>query len=351
MSIDLIQHPETPQIVSDSTTVDSLFARDLVQGAIEKGYNINKLLLSVGISPWLLNDPKGRITFRQLADLSISLSDLMNDEYFGLTEKPQRQGTFKFMCYSALIADTAYEAMAIFCQYMNLYENTWSHKLTSTNSLLSYQAIARSGFQLAHPIALEYLFSTLYRTLCWMTNSQLPLSGVSLPIPKPKFPARYRFMFYNAKITFSQEQASLNFPADALNVEVVRDKRDVKEFLKTTHLALLTQTIPVEDITSRTRTFLERQLMRENSLPSIEHTSQHLGLHPQALRRKLAKENTSFNDIKIETRRDLAISMINNTNYRVAEISEKLNFSEPSAFVRAFKQWTGFTPKSYQARL
>ena len=351
MSIDLIKNPAAPQIVSDSTTADAFYAYEIVQGALRKGYDINRLATSVGISPWLLRNPKGRVTLRQIADLSIGLADLMNDEFYGLIEKPQRRGTFKFMCYSALSAENAYEGMQMFCQYMNLYENTWSHELVEQGDHIIYRPITRRGFQLAHPIATDFLLSSLYRTLCWMTHSQLPLLEVNLAISKPVFSTRYRFMFYNATMVFEQPQSSLVFPSEALKTAFVRDKQELKDFLKQTPLTLLTQTVPIEDVSSQVRRFLERQLLREKKLPTIEETSEHLNLHPQALRRKLIKENSSFSQIKVETRRDLAISMVHEETQRVAEIAERLDFSETSAFVRAFKQWTGLTPKHYQLRL
>ena len=351
MSIELLKTNEPQQTLPDSTTVDARYARDLIQGALEKGYDINRLLKSSGISPWLLHDPKGRVSFRQIADLSAGLSDLMNDEFYGLVEKPQRNGTFKYMCYSALSADTAYEALAMFCEYMNLYENTWSHELVSTENEVIYRPIQRRGFRLAHPLALEFLLSSLYRTLCWMSNSQLPLKSVSFTTPQAIFATPHRFMFYNAPLNFAQTQSSLIFPSHALSNEIVRDSRELKDFLKRTPLTLLTQIIPIEDITSRVRTFLERQLMREKKLPSIEETSEHLMLHPQTLRRKLIKENSNFSDIKTETRRDLAIRMVHEGKLKMSDISEHLGFSEPSAFVRAFKLWTGLTPKNYQLRL
>jgi AraC-like DNA-binding protein len=71
-------------------------------------------------------------------------------------------------------------------------------------------------------------------------------------------------------------------------------------------------------------------------------------MHPQAIRRVLKKECTSFQDIKMEIRRDLAINLINNQQHSVEQISEKLGFSEQSSFFRAFKNWTGLTPLAYR---
>jgi len=43
-------------------------------------------------------------------------------------------------------------------------------------------------------------------------------------------------------------------------------------------------------------------------------------------------------------RRDLAIHYLTQQNLAISKIAQRLGFSEPSAFNRAFKSWTGITP-------
>ncbi len=44
--------------------------------------------------------------------------------------------------------------------------------------------------------------------------------------------------------------------------------------------------------------------------------------------------------------------LLSNRALNIAHISKQLNFSEPRAFTRAYKQWSGVTPKEYrQAKL
>jgi hypothetical protein len=54
-------------------------------------------------------------------------------------------------------------------------------------------------------------------------------------------------------------------------------------------------------------------------------------------------EGTSFNAVREDVRRQLSRRYLDE-GLSIAEISFLLGFSEPSAFFRAFKRWTGVTP-------
>jgi AraC-like DNA-binding protein len=63
----------------------------------------------------------------------------------------------------------------------------------------------------------------------------------------------------------------------------------------------------------------------------------------RSLQRRLKDEGTVFQSVRDEMRRDLADHYLGQ-GMSFAEISFLLGFSEPSAFFRAFKRWTGLTP-------
>ena len=75
-----------------------------------------------------------------------------------------------------------------------------------------------------------------------------------------------------------------------------------------------------------------------------------LNTSPQTLRRRLHEQGTSFQELKDQLRRDLAIYHLGRRELPIQEIAEQLGFSEPSAFHRAFKKWTGLTPGAYRAQ-
>jgi AraC-like DNA-binding protein len=68
----------------------------------------------------------------------------------------------------------------------------------------------------------------------------------------------------------------------------------------------------------------------------------------RTLQRKLQEQGTSFKKILTEVRRELALKYIKNEQMTLTELSFQLGFSEMSAFSRAFKNWTGQSPRDYR---
>jgi AraC-like DNA-binding protein len=92
-------------------------------------------------------------------------------------------------------------------------------------------------------------------------------------------------------------------------------------------------------------------LLRDPSnMPSMDTAAQQLNLDPRTLHRHLAREHTSYRALTNETREALATELLTNTGLTVAEVADRLGYTEVAAFSRAFKLWTGAPPKTFRRR-
>jgi len=82
-------------------------------------------------------------------------------------------------------------------------------------------------------------------------------------------------------------------------------------------------------------------------MESLESMSSFFNMSDRALQMKLEQENTSFREINESCQTEFAIRFLKNGS-STAEIGYALGFSEPSAFQRAFKRWTGQTPGQFR---
>jgi len=81
---------------------------------------------------------------------------------------------------------------------------------------------------------------------------------------------------------------------------------------------------------------------------SLKNFADLLNTSQDTVRRHLNKEGSSYTEIKESVRRDMAVYHLQRKDTSIGEIAYLLGFSEPSAFNRAFKNWTGATPGDYR---
>lgn len=86
-------------------------------------------------------------------------------------------------------------------------------------------------------------------------------------------------------------------------------------------------------------------------LPTIASTARALRLPPRTLQRRLAEEGGTHSSLVDDVRRELALQHIGDAHVSISEIGYMLHFSDETAFYRAFKRWTGESPRSYRARV
>ena len=79
-----------------------------------------------------------------------------------------------------------------------------------------------------------------------------------------------------------------------------------------------------------------------------ESVSRALAVSRRTLSRRLAEEGTSFRILLDDVRREFACALLQDRSSNIGDISFFLQYSEPAAFHRAFRRWTGQTPRQFR---
>lgn len=82
---------------------------------------------------------------------------------------------------------------------------------------------------------------------------------------------------------------------------------------------------------------------------SMDAVADKLALSRQTLYRNLKDEGVTYEQVLDELRRKLALHFLNGRKVSVNETAYLVGFSDPAAFSRAFKRWTGKSPRDYSA--
>ncbi len=99
------------------------------------------------------------------------------------------------------------------------------------------------------------------------------------------------------------------------------------------------------------RTAVENAIVPE--LPhgdvQVERVARHLGLSRRTFARKLAVEGLTYSALLEELRLALALRYLADPELSISKIAWLLGYREASAFSRAFRRWTGASPRTARA--
>jgi AraC-like DNA-binding protein len=84
---------------------------------------------------------------------------------------------------------------------------------------------------------------------------------------------------------------------------------------------------------------------------SIDAVAKKLGMSARSLQRHLAEEGTRYNDLLGHIRAEFAKRYLSRGTVSASEVAYLIGFTEPPAFFKAFKRWTGLTPTEFQQGL
>jgi len=81
-----------------------------------------------------------------------------------------------------------------------------------------------------------------------------------------------------------------------------------------------------------------------------ERIAAELCLHPRTLHRRLKAEGTSFEVLKDEVRRDLALPYLQQADVKLTRIAERLGYAETSVLSRSCARWFASSPRQLRSR-
>jgi AraC-like DNA-binding protein len=150
------------------------------------------------------------------------------------------------------------------------------------------------------------------------------------------------------ELAFLAEVDAISFPARSLDRPQSHADcamRKAYRELAEVQLRLCSDSRPTAE---RLRRFLTFQ--RSFSAIDAQYLARILGISTRSLRRKLEQESATVRQLLDEARRRAALQDLTHHASVIKELSERLGFSDTTAFHRAFRRWTGHTPTQFKRR-
>lgn len=192
---------------------------------------------------------------------------------------------------------------------------------------------------------------TVWHAFCgWLSGRALQLDrvGIGAPVLPLRYAEKLRRIFH-CPVEPVEGDSWLEFPEAHLELRVVQDAASLADLLRTGPYQLMRMDAAPASTSAAIRSLLGTRF--SEGLPGFEEIAARLGMSASSLRRRLMGERTSYQKLKDECRRDAAIRLLQAGELSVADIGERLGFTETSSFIRSFRSWTGTTPRAFRDRL
>jgi AraC-like DNA-binding protein len=150
--------------------------------------------------------------------------------------------------------------------------------------------------------------------------------------------------FFKAPVRFGASRTALLFPASWLDRRVVGADPFMRKEIEQAIADMLRQ--QDLELTAKVQRALFAQMTQDDI--SIESVARLVGLHKRTLNRRLVEKNTSFARLLGEVRFQIARQLLAETDLPFTDVAATLNYTDASAFSRAFRSWAGTTPSSWR---
>jgi AraC-like DNA-binding protein len=312
----------------------------------EFGVDCDLVLRRAGIGRVALGSPEVRLTIDQVGRLAVVCEQATGCPHIGLL-LGQRAGATAAGLASEFLghAETVGRALRMFVAHLHVHDRGAAAALW-----LMAQRRARLGYVVYHPgtPGAAHIYDA---ALAIMTGIMRQLRGrswsptaVLLPRARPANLAPYRAAF-RAPLRFDAALAAIEFPAADLDQRVAG--ASAGEQVRLQALLAESNAAIANSMTDAVLRTLTRMVFA--SRPSADRVAMAVGMTRRRLHERLAAEGTRYSDLLADVRCEIARQLLLETRLPAGDVAATLHYASPGAFSRAFKEWTGTTPRALRA--
>lgn len=335
-------------MTTDKNSVSVLFVAAALAGLHDRNMDTTPILAKAGIDAASLRLSGARVPVTAYAALLRQVAQVLDDEFYGMDSRRMRIGSFALSCLLALGAADLHGALTRLCRFYNAMLEDVSL------SVIRQGRRAALDIRPAHPdqpmpvFAVETLFIYVHGVACWLVRRRIAIGQACFAYPRPPQAGEYVVLF-SGNLAFDQPHCRLWFDAEALSLPVAQDADSARPFLSQAPESFLVKYRNPDGHGRHIANLLRRRPPAD--WPGFDAVAASLRCSPATLRRALRQEGTSFQAIKDLIRLELARAALARPDLPMADIAAQLGFAEPSAFSRAFRQWTGTTPARFRHQI
>lgn len=197
-----------------------------------------------------------------------------------------------------------------------------------------------------HAARAEFALAVALKLARDCTGADITPLRVSFAHPAPDNIAEHR-RFFRARVRFGAGTSAMSLSASDASRPIREADAALARIIHGRLESALGDRSSTGSMSTRVRHVLVEHLGR--SAVTLDAVATTLAVSRRTLTRRLADERTSFRHILDEVRRDFARALVQDRGLSIGDIAFFLQYSEPAAFHRSFRRWTGQTPLAFRA--
>jgi len=332
--------------MKEKHSVSSYFVKALLARFLDQPQRVAELLQGAGFSERSLDELGERVAPRPLAQLWLAVTRELGDEFFGFDSHGMPVGSFALICRGLIQAPTVGKALGLSLEYFALFLRDVHAQVQVRGKRVAVVMSTDTRDPYLQAVVTETYLILIVGLMCWLAGRRIPISRARFAQARP--PHGDEHLLWGAYVEFDAAVTEIELEREYLRLPVLADRKSLYAFLRDAPQSVFIRFRNREGFSARVH-----QRLRScgyDHWPTLEQLADEFDIHLASLRRALQREGFSYQEIKDEVRRTIAFERLRSTRMSIAEFAQEVGFREPSAFHRAFKQWTGESPGSFRLR-
>ena len=181
----------------------------------------------------------------------------------------------------------------------------------------------------------------------WLVDSRITPVGVRFGFSEPPYSDVFSLLFGGACV-FDHPHTELILDRRYLELPLIRNDAELRQLLK----RALTLTVRSYRKDRLLVGRIKHALTTDPATSRNAHTlAMALNMSVRSLHRHLREEGETLQSIKDDVRRATATNLLIKTDHPTKSIAANIGMESEKSFLRAFKRWTGETPRDFRQRL
>jgi AraC-like DNA-binding protein len=336
-------------------TVSVTLVRTLVEEIARVGADPDAFLADAGVDPRILDDANARIECVQYDRLHEAALDVTADPALGLhMAERAKLGAFHVVGYLAVHGGSLRQALGVFTRYRRLLSDCGAPALDEVDDEAILTCYFVRGPERCNRLRAEFNVTSLVKTAHMSLGVASPPRAVEFEHEAPSYADEYTRVL-GCEVRFGADGTRIRFPREVLDAPHIHQNTELFNLLASQadrHMESLALSPDGPSsgalgapVSGRVRAIVLEQF---DTKPTMETVARRMGVSARSLRRRLQEEGHGFAELVESAMAEVARRLLGDPATSIQDVADRLGFSEPSAFHRAFKRWTGLTPRQFR---